>query len=169
MLSKAQIDIAPVQFTVTTSRTKVVDFLDYHVMSQNVFLFKRHMESTTDITYFFNRNCLLGLSVLLLLACAVSIAGARTHKLTSVFPSLSTLGSLVNQGVSDAFLATMSMKIFFLTMFLFGICLTALFSARLSSLLAVSRAIPLAKSFQDIVRKDLDMIVPGRSSAISPR
>ncbi len=163
LLSRGEADVAPAQFSVTPARKGVISFLDGLVMSKNAFVYKRQLEGTTDICYFFNRDSLWGLAVVFSVACLISMIAARFHSFVRECSTLSTFGAMVNQGVPAAFFAPMSMKIFFITLFLFGLCLAALFSARLSSLLTVTKTVPLATSFHDVLHKNLDLIIPGKT------
>ena len=162
MLKREEADISPALFTVTSEREDVVDFLVGVAMVPTIFAFKKQTESSSYVVQFFNKNSLAGIMVIFLLACLICIVAAKVHGFDGEYPTLSTFGSIVNQGVPGQFFNTLSMRLFFLTMLLFGICLTALFSARLSSLLTITKCTALASNFKDILDNDLDLLIPGK-------
>ncbi len=166
MLQEGEVDISTTLLTVTSTREEVLDFLDSVVMSQTVLVFKRQLESSTGVVHFLSVRSILCLACLFGLGCLISVTAARVHRLPRGPSSLSTFGSMVNQGVPETHLEKTSMKMLFFTTFLFGICLTALFSARLSSHLTVEKSLPLARDHRDVVEKDLSFAIVGKCCSV---
>ena len=72
------------------------------------------------------------------------------------------LGSCINQGMEqEPHLRGLPRRLLFYFHFLFGIVVTAAFSALLTSNLVVKTVSPAVKSFEDVLRLQLNLYIPG--------